>query len=81
MKYITRTTKMTILPEGDPIFSELATHIEVAQEAVGDSFLKITQDSDDPVYEGSVCIDCDNWPAIKSTIETMLEDIIKHEQP
>jgi len=73
MKYITRTTKMTILPEGDPIFSEQATHIEVAQEAGSDGFLKIT--------EGSVCIDHDNWPAIKAAIETMLEDIKKHEQP
>ncbi len=81
MKYITRTTKMTILPEGDPIFSEQATHIEVAQEAAGDGFLKITQDAGDPVYEGSVCIDHDNWPAIKAAIETMLEDIKKHEQP
>lgn len=81
MKYITRTTKMTILPEGDPIFSENATNIEVAQEAGSDGFLKITQDAGDPIYDGSVCIDHDNWPAIKAAIETMLEDIKKHEQP
>ena len=72
---------MTILPEGDPIFSENATNIEIAQEAGSDGFLKITQDGDDPVYEGSVCIDRDNWPAIKATTETMLEDTKKHEQP
>ena len=71
---------MTILPEGDPIFSEQATHIEVVQEAGGDCFLKITQDGDDPIYVGSVCIDHDNWPTIKATIETMLNDIKKHEQ-
>ena len=72
---------MTVLPIGEPIFSENATNIEIAQEAGSDGFLKITQDGDDPVYEGSVCIDHDNWPAIKAAIETMLEDTKKHEQP
>ena len=72
---------MTVLPIGEPIFSENATNIEIAQEAGGDCFLKITQEVDDPIYQGSVCIDHDNWPAIKAAIETMLEDIKRHEHP
>ncbi len=81
MKYTTRITKITVLPIGEPIFSENATNIEIVQEAVGDCFLKITQEADDPVYQGSVCIDHDNWPAIKATIETLMKDIKHHEHP
>ena len=80
MKYITRTTKMIVLPEGEPIFSEQSTNIEIVDESGGE-FLKIKQYNTDPEYAGSVCIDCDNWEAIKATIEAMLEDIKKHEQP
>jgi hypothetical protein len=71
---------MTVLPMGEPIFSENATHIEIESE-VDYEFLKITQDNGNPDYDGSVCIDHDNWPAIKATIETLLKDIKTHEQP
>lgn len=29
MKYKTRITKLTVMPENDPIFSEMATNIEI----------------------------------------------------
>jgi hypothetical protein len=80
MEYITRITKMTVLPEGKPIFSEQATQIEIVNEEDGE-FLKITQEPGNSDYEGAVCIDPNEWPSIKATIETMLEDIKRHEHP
>jgi hypothetical protein len=66
MKYIMRTTQITVLPEGEPTFSEMATHIEIVDEAAGE-FLEISQN------EGKCLkIDPEEWPKIRDAIDLMM---------
>lgn len=67
--YEARTTRVTVNKKGDPIFSPLATHIEIADEAAGE-FLIVRQDRDD---DGQyITIDAgEEWEAIKGEIDEM----------
>jgi hypothetical protein len=67
--YITRTTKITILPKGEPIFSERATHISIEDEAAGE-FVAIEQ-----TQIGKIHIDITEWPEIKKAIDAMVKNI------
>ena len=71
--YITRTTKITILPKGEPIFSELATHISIEDEAAGE-YIVVEQQN------GKFSIEPDEWPEIKKAIELMLKNIKDNEK-
>ena len=75
MKYIARVTKMTIAPENEAIFHELATSIEICDEAAGE-FLEIHQCNNDS-KNGTVAINPDEWPIIREVIQTMLESLRK----
>ena len=77
-KIIARTTKMTVLPEGEPLYSEQATTIEIIDDPAG-PFLAIHQDFDDPAYSGKTIITPEDWPTIRATIETMLKEIQDNE--
>lgn len=70
-KFITRTTRLTVLPQGEPIFSEMATHIEIEDEAAGE-FITISQCRDDTDKEQKICIDPEEWPAIKAAVESLM---------
>lgn len=70
-KFITRTTRLTVLPQGEPIFSEMATHIEIEDEAAGE-FITISQCRDDTDKEQEICIDPEEWPAIKAAVESLM---------
>ena len=73
MNYITRVTRLTVLPEKEPIFSEKATHIKIDDEAAGE-FVKISQvhDHSEP---GTICITHEEWPLIRDAVEQLLSDI------
>ena len=81
MNYETRTLKIAIVPEGEPIFSERATEIEIVDNAAGE-YLKITQNSDDtPDPESgnqTLTIDPAEWPHIQAAIEKMLKECRNH---
>ncbi len=66
-----RAIKMAVMPKGEPIFSERATMIEIDDEAAGE-FLVISQDHNLPDYSGKIVINPEEWPSIKSAIETMI---------
>jgi len=77
----TRATRLTVLPEGDPIFSEMATHIELDDEAAGE-YVTITQDRATPRYKdgiknanNAISITPEEWPVIKAAIDQLIEDI------
>ena len=67
MKYETRTTQTTIAPEGQPIFSEQATKIEIYDEARGE-FVLVSQDS-----VGKIQINPEEWPVIRAAINAMIK--------
>jgi hypothetical protein len=79
MKYITRITKLTVLPEREPVFSEMATDIEIEDEAAGE-FVKLTQHGGNAQCEKSILITDDEWPAIRDAIEMLLKEIEEHKQ-
>ena len=73
MKYQTRITRLTVLPTGRPIFSEMATHVEIDDEAGGE-FIRIGQQADGE-NDQAICIDGEEWPHIVEAVETMLKEI------
>lgn len=73
MKYETRVTRLTVAPEGDAIFSEKATHIEIEDEAAGE-FITIKQ-VNDCIERGEIQISPEEWPTLKAAIETILNEI------
>ncbi|MEI6389273.1 MAG: hypothetical protein WCQ50_21920 [Spirochaetota bacterium] len=72
-KYTTLVTGVTVLPEGEPIYSARATTISVDDEA-GGAFIKIKQCPDDP-EPGEICIDLEEWPHIVKAMDRMIETI------
>lgn len=69
MKYQTRVTRLTVLPAGEPIFSEMATHVEIEDEAAGE-FVVVSQHRDSQIK--GVSIEPNEWPAIRAAIESLL---------
>jgi hypothetical protein len=72
--YIQRITQITVLPEGEAIFSDMAIEIIIRDEAAGE-YVSLRALND----EGEIVIDPDNWEVIKLTIDQMIADIKKHE--
>lgn len=75
MTYITRQIKWIVLPEGEPVFCEQATTIEITDEAGGE-FVLVSQQRDEPNAQ-TIKIDRDDWPLIRNAIEdamSMCED-------
>ena len=78
MNFIQRITQMSVLPEGEPLFSEHATTVKIEDDAGGE-YLKIIQCRDD-MESGVVAICPAEWPQIKSTVDLMMAEIAKHER-
>lgn len=74
--YETRITRMTVAPEGEPLFSEQATHIEIDDEGGGE-FVKIVQ----PSGSADIRIDADEWPVIRAAIDKMVDAVRRDAGP
>lgn len=70
-EYITRITRLTVIPNGDPIFSETATNISIDDEAAGE-FIVVEQDGD---AAAKIKIDKEEWPAIKAAIDLLMKEL------
>jgi hypothetical protein len=75
MTYHSRITQMTVLPEGEPIFHELATTITIEDESTGEFLIvkQIPHDSD--MDKHAIAINPAEWPLIKHTIDKMIESL------
>lgn len=69
MDYETRITKLTVLPKGQPLFSEQATSIEIEDEAAGE-FVVVSQDHDGD--EKKIQITPEEWPYVRDAIEKLI---------
>ena len=78
MNTITRTTQMTILPEGEPIFAESAIKLTIRDDAAGE-FLEVATLGDD-CEAGTILIDPREWPQLREAIDAMMAEITKHER-
>ena len=67
---IQRCTQITVAPEDEPIFSELATSITIEDEGVGE-FLKVSQ-INDHAKKGTIEITPEEWPTIRDAIDVMI---------
>jgi hypothetical protein len=69
INYETRITQVVVVPEGEPSFSELATIIQIEDEAEGIEFLSLRQNLKPESY---VRIYPPEWPAIRAAIDDMM---------
>ena len=73
--YTSRITQMTIAPEGEPIFSEMATDICIEDEAAGEYIVlkQLTRQTAD------IAINPEEWDVIRATIDQMFAEMKAHE--
>lgn len=65
MKYIKRTIKWTIVGDKQPLFDELATDIEIVDEAGGE-IVEVKQHLEG---SGKIQFGAEEWPAIREAID------------
>ena len=68
---IERTTRIVVLPPGEPLFSELATEIEIQDEAGGE-FVVIRQCRDTADKAGEIKVDPEEWPELRAAVDRMV---------
>ena len=60
---------MVVLPEDQPIFSELATTVTIVDEAA-DEFVEVGQSGH--ISLGKIVINPNEWPALREAIDMMI---------
>lgn len=70
-KYTTRTQSLIVMPEGDSLFSEMATTITIEDDGGGE-FLSVEQTGVSAA--GRIHIDKIEWVALRDAIEKMLAE-------
>jgi hypothetical protein len=80
MKYTSRITQMTVLPVGEPLFSERATVISIEDEAAGE-YIKITQQTD-ATFESNqtVAFDQEEWEEVTDVVNQMFGEIRRYQE-
>jgi len=71
-KYEIRVTRLSVIPPGDAVFNETATHIEIDDEAAGE-FVSIRQNFDQAAA-GQIFIDVQNWEVIRAAVDHLIAD-------
>jgi hypothetical protein len=70
INYETRITQVVVVPEGEATCSELATTIQIEDEAEGIEFLSIRQNLKPEAY---VRIYPQEWPMLRAAINDMMK--------
>lgn len=65
-----RVTQITIVPEGEPIFSERGYSVKIEDNAAGE-FIEVQDHSDD---KGRIAINPEDWPALRRAINRMVKN-------
>lgn len=65
----TRTTRLTVSPEGADLYDDRSTHIEIYDEGDGE-FIKVAQ----PHGSADIRIEPDGWLAIRAAIDKLIEE-------
>ena len=71
----TITSKITVLPEGEPIFSHLATEISIVDEAAG-PFIEMRQFPQEG-DEKNLRFDIDEWSYVAKAVGKLIQEIEK----
>ena len=67
--YEIRVTRLTVAPTDQPIYSEMATSVEIVNEAAGE-FVQVKQLGRDG---NTIAIAGDEWPALRAAIDQLIE--------
>ena len=67
MTQTTRVTRLHVLPEGEPLFSEKAFTVEIDDEAGGE--FVVVHD-----WEGKIRLNPEEWPALRRAIGRMVKE-------
>ena len=65
----TRITQLVVCPQGEPLFSEMATAIKITDEAGGE-FVEVSQNG--PGL-GKIWINPEEWPALRAAINRQIK--------
>lgn len=71
MNYESRITQMTVVPEGDLLFSECATTVTVTDEGERE-FVKVKQTV--VTEAGTIRINPEEWPRLQMAITAMIAE-------
>lgn len=66
-----RVTRLVLVPEGEPLFSEMATTVEIEDEAAGE-FVEVSQHGAPGL--GMIQISPEEWPALRSAINRLVRE-------
>jgi hypothetical protein len=70
-EYDVRVVKIVVAPNGEPIYSETATVVEIEDDATGE-YVKVSQPVSHTGLAKSVAFNPDEWPTMRGAIEYML---------
>ena len=70
LTYRSHPSGIIVSPEGEPIFSEMSTHVGLSDEGAG-AFVTVMQPNGRAGREG-IAFDATEWPEIRKAIEAML---------
>ena len=71
-----RPLAWVIIPEGEPIFCELATRVEIVDDAAGE-FVRITQNN--PNEPDGINFNPEEWESVSGVICGAINEIIRNE--
>ena len=74
MSYLTKVSSLTVAPEGEPIFSEMATVVSLSDEG-GGMFVEVCQSARSDL--GKIAIEPSEWPELRSAIDRMIGECEK----
>jgi hypothetical protein len=69
-----RVTQITVLPEGEAIFSPRAVVISIDDDAGGE-YVKVKTQIDTPGEKQEISIDPHEWPSVREAINRMMIEI------
>ncbi len=67
--YEIRATKLVVAPKGEEVYFEMATSVEIKDEAAGE-FVMVSQSGRTDI--GQIAISPEEWPALKDAIDRMI---------
>ena len=70
----TRTTQLTVAPDGQPIYSEQAFTVTIDDEAGGEFVL--IRSNLETLPSGTISVSPDEWPALREAIERMISECV-----
>lgn len=71
---IIRTTQLTIAPEGEPIFSEMAFTVSIDDESGGE--FVVIRSNEVRSDSSAVSINSSEWPALREAIDRMVGECV-----